>query len=169
MNARFIISVSWLLILSMVACRQKVNLGQPPTINYGQDVCDECGMIINEQRFAASYVNKAGEVWRFDDIGGMLAYDHKSNEEVHIYWVHDYTTETWIDASQATFVLDRKLVTPMGWGVIAFMDMVGAETYVAANGGVIVSFATLRTQIETGTLDPEAFADVRHEHQTVSE
>ena len=58
-------------------------------------------MIINEARFAASYVTVAGEVRRFDDIGNMLLYDYKHQEEVHVYWVHDFNTEEWMTCGES--------------------------------------------------------------------
>jgi copper chaperone NosL len=164
MNARLAKRALWPMLLLLMACQPSVDLDEPPQIIYGQDVCDQCGMIINEQRFAASYVTVTGDVRRFDDIGGMLTYDHEANEEVHIYWVHDFNNEEWIDAGQAMFVLNRGLVTPMGWGVAAFSDMDGAEAYVAEHGGTIATFAELQEEINTGSLDPEAFVDEDHEH-----
>ena len=85
-----------------MGCSQSTNLDEPPEIIYGQDVCDECSMIINEERFAASYVTKSGEVRRFDDIGGMLLYDQKHQEDVHVYWVHDLDTKEWINVQKPT-------------------------------------------------------------------
>ena len=147
----------------LTACQNEVSLEEPPEIIYGQDVCDECSMIINEARYAASYVTTSGDVRRFDDIGGMLAHDHKMQEDVHIYWVHDLNSEAWLNAEKATFVLSRGLVTPMGWGVAAFTNMADAETYVSKNEGVITTFAALQDEIKTGVLDPAAFSD--HEHE----
>ncbi len=152
-----------IILLSLAACRQSVDLEAPPEILYGEDVCTECSMIINEARFAASYVTTSGDVRRFDDIGGMLVHDQKMQEAVHIYWVHDLNTEEWINANSATFVLSRNLNTPMGWGVAAFADSADAAAYVAANEGVSTTYAALQEEIKTGALDPTAFAD--HEHE----
>jgi copper chaperone NosL len=151
-------------LILLVACQQDAGLDKPPQIIYGQDVCDECGMIINEQRFAASYVTVTGEVRRFDDIGGMLVHDLEKGEEVHIYWVHDFNTEEWVDADQAVFVVNRGLGTPMGWGIAAFEDMNSAETYVAEHGGSIATYAELQERIRAGSLDPEALTDLHQEH-----
>lgn len=154
-----------ILLMLAVACQPETNLEDPPEIIYGQDVCDECSMIINEARFAASYVTKTGEVRRFDDIGGMLAYDEANQEDVHIYWVHDLSTEDWLKAGEATFVLSDDLVTPMGWGLAAFANSADAEAYVTDNGGVVTSFAELQEQIKQGALDPELFGSHEHEDE----
>lgn len=155
-----------LLILLLIAagCQKEVNLEEPPEIIYGQDVCVECNMIINEARFAASYVTTAGDVRLFDDIGDMLAHDAKMSEAVHIFWVHDYETEEWLNAKKATFVLDRGVSSPMGWGVVAFAEEAAAEAHVAEYAGVITTFAALQTEIKTGKLDPDSLAEHNHAH-----
>ena len=158
-------AIAALFLLLLAACQSEVSLEEPPEIIYGQDVCEECGMIINEARYAASYVTTTGEVRRFDDIGGMLAHDHKMQEEVHIYWVHDRNSEAWLNAEKATFILSRGLVTPMGWGVAAFAQAADAEAYVADNEGVVTTFAALQEEIKSGALDPAAFSDHDHDHE----
>ncbi len=149
----------------LMGCRQSANLDEPPEILYGQDVCDECSMIINEERFAASYVTRSGEVHRFDDIGGMLMYDHEHQEDVHRYWVHDFDTKEWIDVNEAHFVLNDELATPMGWGLAAFATQEQAEAFVAENGGVIANFVTLQQEIADGTLDPTTLSTHQHENE----
>jgi copper chaperone NosL len=161
---RLFISLSILFIaLFIIGCSKSANLDEPPEILYGQDVCDQCNMIINEERFAAAYTTEAGEVRRFDDIGGMLVYDHKHQEKVHIFWVHDLNSAEWINVSEAHFVVSDELMTPMGWGVAAFASQEQAATYVAANGGVLADFGTLQQAIADGTLDPTTLSNHQHE------
>ncbi len=157
------IAVFALLVILLAACREEKTLEEPPEILYGQDICDECGMIINEARFAASYMTNTGKERRFDDIGGMLAYAEANQEDVYLYWVHDLNSEAWVNAHQAVFVLDQDLATPMGWGLAAFANAADAEAFVAANGGLITTFAALQEEIKTGALDPAAFSDHGHE------
>ena len=101
----------------------------------------------------------------FDGIGGMLAHDAKMGEAVHIYWVHDYETEEWLDATKATFVLDRGVNSPMGWGVVAFAETEAAETHIDEFTGVATTFAALQEEIKTGRLDPDSLAEQAHEHE----
>ena len=153
-----------LALLLLAGCKQEADLDSQPEIMYGQDVCEECGMIISETRHAASYTAVSGEVRRFDDIGGMLQYDQRVNEDVHVYWVHDFSTEEWINAEEATFVLDNNLVTPMGWGVIAFSTTADAEAYAAENGGVVATYAALQEEIKSGALDPTSLDSHDHDN-----
>ena len=63
-----------LLLLALAACGGGADTTQPPEILYGQDVCDECDMIISEEKYAAAYWTAEGEARRFDDVGEMLVF-----------------------------------------------------------------------------------------------
>ena len=45
----FFVMTGLVLLLLLAGCGQAVNTDEPPKIVYGQDVCDRCGMIINEE------------------------------------------------------------------------------------------------------------------------
>lgn len=126
---------------------------EPPEIVYGQDVCDQCGMIISESRFAASYVTTTGDVRRFESIEDMLMYHLEHQEEVHIFWVHDYYTEKWARGDEAVFVLSETIVTPMDGGVVAVADKAGADELIAERGGTAVSFDQLLSLARAGVLE----------------
>jgi len=116
---------------------------QPPKIRYGEDMCDECKMLISEARFAAAYVTENGETRRFDDVGGMFVYHQKHPEPVARYWVHDYNSGAWIRADRATFVQSPEIQTPMGYGVVALASRAEAESLAQAKGGKILSLQDL--------------------------
>ena len=156
-----------LLISLLAACGGGQNLEEPPDIRYGEDVCEECSMIINEPRHAASYVLTDGTVRRFDDIGEMLAYDSKHHEAVHVYWVHDFNTEEWIIADKSFFILNNAAKTPMGWGLLAFADEAGAAAYMAEVGGTETVWADLQTAVANGELDPATLNAHIHNHDNM--
>jgi copper chaperone NosL len=131
-------------VLLITACSSEPEFEQPPDIRYGEDVCDRCMMIINEARYATAYVTSSGETRRFDDIGGMLRYDKDMEEEVAVYWVHDYETEEWLKADNAYYVTDTGLHTPMGFGIIAFTTLERAESWAENEGGMVMDFSELR-------------------------
>jgi copper chaperone NosL len=154
-----------LLLIILTACGgSAADLDTPPEILYGQDPCDQCGMIINEPRFAASYVTTNGDARRFDDIGGMLLYDQQYQEDVHIYWVHDFNSEEWLNAADAAIVHSPQLVTPMAWGLVAFANQTDAEQFAAANDGTVTTFAALQQEIASGVLDPTALTGQLHDN-----
>lgn len=108
-----------LLALLIMSCKSGGNLDQPPTIRYGEDPCDECFMLINEARFAAAFVTNDGQTKRFDDIGCLLINHKKHQEDVAYFWVTDFNTQKWLKATNAFFVKNDSIQTPMGFGIIA--------------------------------------------------
>jgi copper chaperone NosL len=57
--------MAWLVLVALIflaACNSGPELDEPPEIRYGEDTCSRCLMIINEARYAASYVTGTGEV-----------------------------------------------------------------------------------------------------------
>ena len=140
----FLVVVLAVLSLTLLAaCGGGPDLDEPPDIRYGEDVCDRCLMIINEARYAAAYVKPDGEARRFDDIGGMVAYIDEVAEDVAVFWVHDYDTEEWLKADEAFYVESDDLVTPMGFGIVAFADRSRAEEWAAEQAGILRSYSEM--------------------------
>lgn len=150
-----------LIILLLASCQSGDQTAGPPEIRYGEDVCDHCNMIINEPRFAAAYFSEDGETRRFDDIGEMFLYARESGDAVRSYWVHDFHSESWLEADGATFVHDPDLTTPMGWGIAAFSDADDARTYGEQDGDVL-TFSELQERVLSGDLMPQGMAQHNH-------
>lgn len=124
---------------------------EPPVIEYGRDVCVDCGMIIEEPRFAAAY-RAGGEERLFDDIVDMVVYGVESGEiGSAAAWVHDYGTEEWVAAPDAVYV-SGPIATPMGGGVVAFADEPAAAALAAEVGGETLAWDDLVQLAETGGL-----------------
>jgi copper chaperone NosL len=135
-----------LLVLSfglLAACGSGPDFDEPPDIRYGEDVCDRCLMIINEARYAAAYVTTDGTARLFDDIGGMVASIDEAKEDVAVFWVHDYYTEEWLKAGEAVYVESDDLVTPMGFGIVAFSERDRAEEWATEQAGEVRSYSDL--------------------------
>ncbi|MCW5765484.1 MAG: nitrous oxide reductase accessory protein NosL [Phycisphaeraceae bacterium] len=104
-----------------------------PELRPGHDQCAECGMIINEGRFASALrVVKDGraEDLLFDDIGCMLNFEREPDSPAATArFVHDHATGRWTDGNTAVYLMaDRdRLSTPMGSGIVAFADRAAAE------------------------------------------
>jgi len=129
------------LVALLTACSASPEAPQPPEIAYGQDVCDACGMIISEARFAAAVALESGEALIFDDAGEMFGYVSQHPElEIRAWFVHDYTTESWLNAAEAFFVVHPSVRTPMASGVVAFADPSAAEAFAAEHGTVVLAF-----------------------------
>lgn len=157
--------------LVIAACGHDTLTG-PPTLRLGRDECNECGMIINEERFAAALLVEdaatptqavpptttaattstpstapSGADRRhliFDDIGDML--DHQRFHpglRVVSRFVHDSPSKAWIDADRAFYLLSEKVHTPMGSGIAAFTDRAAAEAQLSASPGRVFTYAEM--------------------------
>ncbi len=138
--------VALLLVLS--ACAQGDATPAPPEIRYGEDMCVECNMIISDARFAAGYAHEVApgrfESKAFDDIGGMLVHAEKHADDVVVSWyVHDFDSEEWLEATEATFVVSPELPTPMGYGIVAYADAAAAESRAGEVSAMIMSWDEL--------------------------
>lgn len=152
---RGLLSVVWsmLLLAALVGCGGGADTTQPPEILYGQDVCDECDMIISEEKFASAYWTEDGEARRFDDVGEMLVFMAENPEPTASVWVHDINSAAWLLADDAWFVMNSGLHTPMGTGIA----VVGSEAEAEALAfdqpeAVIMTFAEALARARAGEL-----------------
>lgn len=132
-----------LVALVLVACQSGPHPDRPPTIRYGEDPCDECYMLINEARYASAYVSSQGLARRFDDIGCMVIYHHKHQEDVASFWVRDFDLQEWTRAENAVFIRSENVQTPMGFGIIAAQDESIAKDARQTYQGEILNFQKL--------------------------
>ena len=146
-------------MLLAAACAGTEAAEGPPDINYGRDVCFECGMIISEERFASAYRLADGTEKLFDDIGGMLKHGHSEGEITAAdVWVHDYETEAWVTADQAFFIVTRSIATPMAFGIISFDDKTRAEAVAHGLDADVVGWDVILS------LPPDDLKTIAHSH-----
>ncbi len=112
-----------LMVSGLIGCREAEITG-PPTVKLGHDVCAHCGMLINDERFAAAaivHVDGRNKAVLFDDIGDLADYMIENTSSlIQGRWVKDYTSRDWINAESAHYVHVPDLQTPMGSGMVAF-------------------------------------------------
>jgi nitrous oxide reductase accessory protein NosL len=137
------------LALALTACGGAADAEPtPPTIHYGEDLCELCNMIISEERYAAAYVTEDGHGHAFDDIGDMLRAQQEMQEEATAFFVHDYEGRAWIRAETAHYVLSDNLTTPMVSGLAAFSAPEEAKTLAAELQGQVLTFDELKTHYQ---------------------
>jgi copper chaperone NosL len=143
------LALAALLLALLAACApRETGEPQPPQITYGQDMCDECGMLIDEPRSAAATLTTTGTARRFDDIGDMVVYHSEHpDEQVRAWFVHDYETEAWLRAETAYFVHSLDISTPMGHGTAAFADQAAAQALADRLGVAVLSFDESRAAV----------------------
>ena len=102
-----------------------------PVIRYGQENCARCRMTISDVRFAAARREPSGKETHFDDIGCMVLLQSERNPGTGTrLWVHDYSTEGWLDGATAAYALSDAIHTPMSHGVAASATTEGAQRIV---------------------------------------
>jgi copper chaperone NosL len=139
-----------LVIVFMAGCTPGSAAPAPPEIRYGEDLCSHCNMIISDPRFAAgiAYEIEPGryESLAFDDIGDMLAEAAGHPERTVVaYYVHDYTSEEWLDATGAHFVVSTAIPSPMGSGIAAHASAEAAAAQAAELQGQLFTWAELQS------------------------
>jgi len=116
------------LLLAVTACGGATGAEPtPPTLQYGEDICEFCGMIVSEERHAAAYVTSDGHGHVFDDIGDMVQFHVDQGEDVVAFFVHDFEDEVWIRAETAHYIRSGEVNTPMFSGLAAFASSEQAE------------------------------------------
>lgn len=121
--------------------------GQPdlrPVDLLPEDMCAHCRMAISEKRFAAEFITRDGEAFKFDDIACMAnaVKANANRESIAAFFVMDYETRQWLPGESAHYVRSPDFKTPMGGGIVAFKDKVKAEQ----QGGQALSFAEILGQ-----------------------
>ena len=127
----------FLLILAMLggACSSGNADPHPPELMMGSDVCEECGMVVSDARYAAATLIESGHTHKFDDLAEMFIFQAKHSEDVVRAWfVHDYNTETWLRGETAFYVMSSEIHSPMGYGVVAFETREAADNFATELG-----------------------------------
>lgn len=132
--------------LALTSCAKQA--GGPPSIRYGKDLCNECRMIINEDRFAAAAAAPSGQAAKFDSVGCLLRYK-QSRPELEKIWVKSYGTAEWLDAANAFFVFSEQISAPMGHGLAAEATENDAQKLADEVRGRIFNFKELIANSKT--------------------
>jgi copper chaperone NosL len=129
---------------------------EPPAILYGRDECEECRMIISDERYAAALVIAENGAFRgipFDDIGCLLAYERGHAEaSIAARYVRDAAGTTWLDAASGSFLHSPSLETPMAFGVAALATPDVAAQWRQKHGGEILDITELYRRFDSGQL-----------------
>ena len=102
---------------------------QPPPVPEGT-TCSECGMKVDQNsRFVSEAFTTDEKRLFFCDIGDMLFHFRAKKEKIKNVYVRNYVTGTWIDGRKSFYVLNKKIPTPMSWGIAAFSEESAAREW----------------------------------------
>ena len=104
-------------------------------------------MAISQAGYAAQFIDKDGNAFKFDDIGCMVRFVRENNrrDTAAEFFVMDYNDKQWSTAKQATFVKSEQTASPMASGLTAFREPARAQEYAAKNKGQVLRFDDLWT------------------------
>lgn len=89
------------------------------TLKHYQD--SDCGMVIDDLKFASQVVAPDGKTRFFHDHGGMIHWlEDKEFKNEAVIWVHSIDTNEWIDGKMAWYSRDE--ITPMKYGFGAYKN-----------------------------------------------
>ena len=133
-------------VASLLGALWLTGCGKPkfePVEIAAEDMCAFCKMAISEKQYAAEFLNRDGDVFKFDDIGCMANYivEKKAGDSITAYYLADFDSKQWLKAEEAGLVASPKFHTPMGGGMVAFKDRSRAEAAADANQGRHIPFA----------------------------
>lgn len=132
-------------VLTISSCDRTEQTG-PPTIMLGDSTCNECGMIISDERFATSTIMQSdrGRVaLLFDDFNCQQIFERKSTElNITNRWSRDYSSLEWAETNAGWFVKSSQIRSPMASGKAFFQHRSDAEALSYSISGDIVDFET---------------------------
>ncbi len=106
------------IVLIIAACSK-----QPEPINYAEDECEFCKMIVMDKRYGAELVTDKGKIFKFDSIECLIGYLQNKNltkENYSSVWVGNYANPgNLIEAENALYLKNEEMRSPMGLNVLA--------------------------------------------------
>jgi len=124
---------------------------EPKPIEYGSDHCHFCDMTVVDKTHASELTTKKGKSFSYDAIECMVNDLNQKNNEDKMAFIlvanYDHPGEL-IDAKTATFLISKKIKSPMGAYLSAFPTKEIAQKYQNDFGGDIYSWDELKTQLQ---------------------
>ena len=142
MTLRLPLTRCFVLIASILLAACSQELPAPVEIEPA-DMCSYCRMAISEKRYAAEFLDKQGEAYKFDDVGCMKCYvqNKQIGQKSATWFVVDYESKQWLRGPQASFVRSDQFKTPMSGGIVALKEKGRAEQLASQTHGAVLTFA----------------------------
>lgn len=139
------IGIALIASVLLAACGNKTY--EAKEINPQTDVCKICNMSIADEKYAGQIALKNGDYEMFDDLGCLMQYYNKMDkDQLGEAFIKDADSKDWLNVEKSAFVLDKKIPTPMSYGVIAFKDEKAAKAYIEKEGsGKVMNFDDLKS------------------------
>lgn len=130
------------LFIFLISCSK-----QPEPISYGEDECEFCKMMVMDKRYGAELVTDKGKIYKFDSIECLVGYIENKKLDKSNYssvWVGNYSSPgNLIDATQAIYLKNDEIRSPMGLNVLATDSQEKFESIFNEYGGKKLIWADL--------------------------
>lgn len=124
-------------------------LSGPPRIDYGKEPCDQCGMIISDERFAGARREGDSKEQHFDDIGCLVVASRALPKGPNIaYFVFDFESDGWLDAPMAAYVTAPNIKSPMSYQLGAFPSKQSADSFAQKYSGEVTTWEALLADLK---------------------
>lgn len=133
--------------LTLLSCSKSID-----PINYGQDECQYCRMAIVDKPHAAQLVTKKGKNYKFDSSECMINFLNgntkvKEEDMLHILSADYLHPGHLIDVKEATFLISKKISSPMGAFLSAFGNQEEAKEIQKDFGGTLYNWNKVKGEI----------------------
>ncbi len=121
---------------------------KPEPIQFGKESCHFCKMTIVDQQHAAQLVTKKGKQYKYDAIECMLndLSESKNSEAIEIFLVSNYGESNMTNAESATYLISKKIKSPMGAFLSAFQSRENANNTRNEAGGELYSWPEIKVK-----------------------
>ncbi|MBB6673602.1 nitrous oxide reductase accessory protein NosL [Cohnella nanjingensis] len=127
------ISLMMAAILLMAGCGQTKY--EPVAIDEAVDKCPVCNMAVADDQYAVEIILKSKKALKFDDLGDLFVWRRDNGtQDIGEQFVRDYHTKEWVKLSEAAYVYDKTIRTPMAFNIISFKEKKDAENFIATEG-----------------------------------
>ena len=131
----FLLSIS----IFLISCSP-----EPQPINFGEDECVLCKMIVAQEPWGAEIVTTKSRTLKFDAVECMAKYindGYINNDDVHSCWVIDYGQPgELINADDAFFLRSRTLPSPMAMFLTSFSSQVKLDETMRTHKGEVMNW-----------------------------
>jgi len=142
MKADYLI-IPTFLVLFLSSCETGLQ-----AINYGEEQCASCKMIISDKRFGAELVTHKGKVYKYDATECLLRtiVDEGQEKFKHFGVSHFESPGELKDALSSFYLVSENLPSPMGGNLSAYVNKENALNFQSKYPGKIFSFEEILNQ-----------------------
>lgn len=125
---------------------------EPLPINFGEDECVLCKMIVAQEPWGAEIVTTKSRTLKFDAVECMAKYindGYINGEDVHSCWVIDYGQPgELINADDAFFLRSRTLPSPMAMFLTSFSSKVKLDETMRTHKGEVMNWDEVKKVVK---------------------